>query len=195
MAGGIALGIGTAIEACNSQDNNTPDSTANVLKTEAPLPSQTAMATEVIESPTPTIAPTPEPTPTPKPPYGPPPPFDALYQSINIALDPYRGQQLPGPVQTIDWLMKNLYWCNEEGEFDVIPDAYPTAVINSCLEAAQGLTPLYARDKTPELKIAIENLRDFTIGKIDQFLLEGRPLTTDPTEYKRIILTYFHTED
>src|SRR3989344_993524 len=74
FAGGAVAAVGAAID-CGGGDNKapTPDDikspTATVLRTESPMPSATALATQVkvIESPTATIAPTPEPTPTASP--------------------------------------------------------------------------------------------------------------------------------
>src|SRR3989344_5217717 len=72
FAGGAVAAVGAAID-CGGGDNKapTPDDikspTATVLRTESPMPSATALATQVIESPTPTAISTakpPEPTPT-----------------------------------------------------------------------------------------------------------------------------------
>ena len=68
---GLGVGLATAVGltivgiGCGDGGSDTPTSpTANVLKTESPMPSATAMATQILESPTQTIAPSPEPSPT-----------------------------------------------------------------------------------------------------------------------------------
>lgn len=72
FAGGAIGAAGIAIDCGGGGSDTSTSPTANVLRTESPMPSETAMATQLTESPTPviteapTIAPTPEPTPVPE---------------------------------------------------------------------------------------------------------------------------------